>query len=314
MNKDEKEFKETQPETAEQPGRSEREETFSRRALLQAGWTAPIILAVSLPLSAQSASPGHGDTHGDTGEHGDLHSDTHDDVPHNDTVHADHSDATHTDVTHGDANHGDHSDASHTDSAHNDTHNDHTDTTQQDTFTIGYWKAKPELWPTSATPMTLGSRTYSKAQCLVILSSETVSDASLILGRQLIASKLNVANGGSTSINPTIAAADSVIAKNDRKSSIPLKIAPSTTVGQQMVNIALTLDIYNNSEAALDDKNQHNDVHVDVVHVDHTDSAHNDTPPHSDLPHSDHNDATHIDVAHVDSHTDLHIDSHIDIT
>lgn len=54
----------------------DRERSFSRRALLHAGWTVPVIMAVAPPrLFAQS---GHGD--------------------HTDGSHADHSDTVHSDT------------------------------------------------------------------------------------------------------------------------------------------------------------------------------------------------------------------------
>jgi hypothetical protein len=102
-----------------QGGVSEREAAFTRRALIQAGWTAPVVLAAALPQTA-AAQSGHTDTHGD--------------VPHNDiapvAIHTDHTDLGPLDH----ADHGDHADTTHTDTTHTDTHNDiphgdfHTDT------------------------------------------------------------------------------------------------------------------------------------------------------------------------------------------
>ena len=93
----------------------ERQKTFSRRALLEAGWSVPLIAAVQFPTDAfavsipthEDSSPGHQDTpgtqhgdtatqpHVDTNPHADSnpHSDTnpHSDsgVPHSDTQHSD---------------------------------------------------------------------------------------------------------------------------------------------------------------------------------------------------------------------------------
>jgi hypothetical protein len=94
--------------------RAEREAEFTRRALLEAGWTAPVVLAVTLPATAyaQSAHADHGDgPHADHSDHSDgtgpggtppvsgaVHTDHFDH-----TDHADHGDA-HLDV-HGDSGH-----------------------------------------------------------------------------------------------------------------------------------------------------------------------------------------------------------------
>jgi hypothetical protein len=62
--------------------------------------------------------------------------------------------------------------------------------------------------------MTLGSKTYTKAELLTILGTPigkgTKADASLILADQLIAAKLNIANGADgTPVISTIMNADS---------------------------------------------------------------------------------------------------------
>ncbi len=78
------------------------------------------------------------------------------------------------------------------------------------TFTQGYWKNHPEVWPVSS--LTLGSVTYSKEQLLQILSKPVQGNGLVSLARQLIAAKLNVANGAApAAIADTIAAADALI-------------------------------------------------------------------------------------------------------
>src|SRR5712692_10584393 len=57
----------------------------------------------------------------------------------------------------------------------------------------GFWKNHPDAW--SVTSLTLGSQTYTQAQLLTILTTPVRGDASLILADQLIAAKLNIANG-----------------------------------------------------------------------------------------------------------------------
>src|SRR5439155_550826 len=74
----------------------------------------------------------------------------------------------------------------------------------------GYWKNNPRLWPVSS--LTLGSQTYSKTELLNLLKNSTTSDASLILARQLIAAKLNIANGSDgTPVSSTTTDADSLL-------------------------------------------------------------------------------------------------------
>jgi hypothetical protein len=78
------------------------------------------------------------------------------------------------------------------------------------TYTIGYWKNHPEAWPVSA--LTLGTVTYTKAQLLQILETPARGNGILILSHQLIAAKLNIANGADpTLIAATIASADATI-------------------------------------------------------------------------------------------------------
>lgn len=107
----------------------------------------------------------------------------------------------------------------------------------------GYWKNHPNAWPVSS--LTLGVQTYSKTELLNILKTSTTGDASLILAHQLIAAKLNIANGANaTPINSTITTADSILSGFTGK--LPYKVKPSSSAGQAMVNAASKLDTYNN--------------------------------------------------------------------
>ena len=91
----------------------------------------------------------------------------------------------------------------------------------------------------------LGSQTYTKAELLAILGRATKGDASLILAHQLIAAKLNIANGADgTPVTSTIADADTVLSLYTGK--LPYGFRTNTTNGQRMVNDAATLDNYNN--------------------------------------------------------------------
>lgn len=109
----------------------------------------------------------------------------------------------------------------------------------------GYWSAHPNEWPTSATPMLLGSVNYSKTQLLTILNTSIRNDASLILAYQLIAAKLNVANGSPipTTVQDAISNADNAIGSN----TIPMSVRLNSPLGQTMTSLAKILDDYNNN-------------------------------------------------------------------
>ena len=94
----------------------------------------------------------------------------------------------------------------------------------------------------------LGSQAYTKAELLTILRTPigkgTKADASLILADQLIAAKLNIANGANgTPVTSTIADADAVLSLYPGK--LPYRVRTNTTNGQRMVNDATTLESYN---------------------------------------------------------------------
>jgi hypothetical protein len=106
----------------------------------------------------------------------------------------------------------------------------------------GFWKNHPSDWPVDT--LTLGTVSYTQEELLSILNTPVKGDASLILAYQLIAAKLNAANGSNPcSIQATIAAADLLI--GDRMIPISPKITPNSPEGQQMVSLAATLEQYN---------------------------------------------------------------------
>jgi hypothetical protein len=110
----------------------------------------------------------------------------------------------------------------------------------------GYWKNNPGAWPVNS--LTLGSQSYTKTELLNILNipagTGKNADASLILAYQLIAAKLNVANGSDPApVSSAIADADNLLAGFAGK--LPLKVKTSSDVGQNMVNTANLLESYN---------------------------------------------------------------------
>jgi hypothetical protein len=73
----------------------------------------------------------------------------------------------------------------------------------------------------------------------------TKADASLQLADQLIAAKLNIANGSDPApVSSTITHADSLLSGFSGK--LPYKVKTSSAIGQQMVNAGNTLGNYNN--------------------------------------------------------------------
>lgn len=78
------------------------------------------------------------------------------------------------------------------------------------TLTQGYWKNHASAWPVSS--LTLGTVNYTKAQLLSILNAPVKGNGLISLAHQLIAAKLNIANGASSgSIASTITSATTLI-------------------------------------------------------------------------------------------------------
>lgn len=81
---------------------------------------------------------------------------------------------------------------------------------QNCTYSWGYWKNHPDIWPVSG--LTLGTVTYTAAQLLQILNQNAGGNGLISLAHQLIAAKLSIASGGDGSaVASTIAAADALI-------------------------------------------------------------------------------------------------------
>jgi len=107
---------------------------------------------------------------------------------------------------------------------------------------LGFWKNHPELWPVSS--LTLGSQAYAQAELLTLLTSPVAGDASVLLAHQLIAAKLNIANGSDpTPIASTIADADGLLSGFAGK--LPDGVAPSSVTGGAMVHDASILASFN---------------------------------------------------------------------
>jgi len=78
------------------------------------------------------------------------------------------------------------------------------------TYTIGYWKTHPNAWPVDS--LFLGSVSYTKAELLSILGTSVGGNGLISLAHQLIAAKLNIAQGADPSAaTAAINAADALI-------------------------------------------------------------------------------------------------------
>jgi hypothetical protein len=113
------------------------------------------------------------------------------------------------------------------------------------TFTQGYWKTHPNNWPVSS--LTLGTVTYTKAQLIATLKTPVGGNGLISLSYQLIAAKLNQANGASVppEVASAIAAADALIGGLVVPPLGNGFLSPAATD-----SLTSTLDTYNNGFAA----------------------------------------------------------------
>jgi hypothetical protein len=78
------------------------------------------------------------------------------------------------------------------------------------TYSQGYWRNHPNAWP--VTSLTLGTVTYQAAELMAILDNPARGNGLVILTHQLIAAKLNIANGADPSaVQQAITDADNMI-------------------------------------------------------------------------------------------------------
>jgi len=108
------------------------------------------------------------------------------------------------------------------------------------------WRTNPVFWPVNT--LTLGSQSYDQAELLAILNTrsgaEGETDVSLILAHQLIASKLNLADGSDPApVMRTIEEADELLSRFAGK--LPYMVKRSTPAGRAMFNNATVLTNYN---------------------------------------------------------------------
>jgi hypothetical protein len=107
----------------------------------------------------------------------------------------------------------------------------------------GFWKSHPTAWPVSS--LSLGGQIYNATQLQQILTNPGGGDASNILAVELIAAKLNIANGSDRSpVASVITAGDNLLA--GYTGLLPYSVNPSSTAGQYMIQRSTTLSAYNN--------------------------------------------------------------------
>lgn len=111
--------------------------------------------------------------------------------------------------------------------------------------TQGYWKTHANAWPMAT--LTIGGISLSKSECIDVLKTAPAGNAVLILEHQLIAAMLNVAGGSNPAAQILINLANSVLTNHVYGGVLTNSVAPSSTLGQQMVNLSDQLDSYNNN-------------------------------------------------------------------
>lgn len=118
--------------------------------------------------------------------------------------------------------------------------NDQTTASTNCTFTQGYWKNHEEAWPVSS--LTLGTVSYTKAELLQILGQPVQGNGLISLAHQLIAAKLNIAQGADpTAASAAIVAADAMIGGLVVPPVGAGHLSPGSTS-----SLTQTLDDYNN--------------------------------------------------------------------
>jgi hypothetical protein len=113
-------------------------------------------------------------------------------------------------------------------------------------FSPGYWK-KHTFPPNMTFPVIIGGISYSAADLLNVLNNPGGGNAVQILGFQLAAALLNVANDATVPANVAAAIAQAQTLLNGINLLTGF-VDPSSTLGQQMTGVASTLNTFNNNE------------------------------------------------------------------
>ena len=105
------------------------------------------------------------------------------------------------------------------------------------TYPRPYWMRHRDVWP--VTELVLGAVRYGQDELLDLLRRPPRGDVTLLLARQLIAAKLNLAAGADQAIVPTVAAADAYLTDH------PLLSRPRRAAQWTGIRLALGLLGYN---------------------------------------------------------------------
>jgi hypothetical protein len=111
---------------------------------------------------------------------------------------------------------------------------------------LTHWRDDPDHWPVET--LTLGSQSYDKSELLEIVNTRVNAsgerDASLLLAHQLIAARLNVANGSDPApVTGTLEDADTLLGGYAGK--LPYGVELSSPAGRAMSGDASVLKDYN---------------------------------------------------------------------
>lgn len=104
-------------------------------------------------------------------------------------------------------------------------------------YSPGFWKSNPEAWPVGA--LVVGGVDLSQDRLMAIMKAPVRGNGNLLMARELIAAKLNVANGCDVSINATIEEADIFLMDN------PLEGASLRNSMRSVRTLRQGLSVYN---------------------------------------------------------------------
>ena len=109
---------------------------------------------------------------------------------------------------------------------------------------LSYWRTHTDDWPVDT--LTLGSQSYDQSELIALLNTRRAEDddVSVVLAHQLIASKLNLANGAdSTPVGSVIAKSDQLLGGFAGK--LPYAVERTSPEGRTMHHKADILAAYN---------------------------------------------------------------------
>lgn len=109
------------------------------------------------------------------------------------------------------------------------------------TYELYFWKNHPEIWP--VTEISIGNFKYSQSEAIEILETLPEGDATYVLARHLIATKLNILNGADGTVVASV-----VVDADAWLTAYPLGTNPSNPERQVGIDLADILDDYNEGD------------------------------------------------------------------